>query len=90
LLSLRISPVTVRAAAGSIGQNAGVIVALSATAATSGTVTGSGTLAPAQIAGMINAQTYINVHTSAFPSGEAAIPADVTAMSGSVHGTDRQ
>lgn len=52
------------------GVNAGVIITLDLTGTTSGTISGGGTLTPAQIQGMIEHRTYINVHTSAFPGGE--------------------
>ena len=62
-------------------MNAGIIVALTQSGGTSGTVSGSGTLTPAEITGMLNGQTYINVHTVSHPGGEtrgqivAAVPA---------------
>jgi len=52
------------------GINAGVILALTATAATGGTITGNGILDAAQMAGMINGQTYVNLHTGQYPGGE--------------------
>ena len=47
-----------------------VIVPLTATMATSGTLTGSGTLTSAQITGMIAGMTYLNIHTALHPGGE--------------------
>jgi hypothetical protein len=38
--------------------------------ATTGTFSGSGTLTAAQITGMVNGQTYVNVHSQVFPGGE--------------------
>ena len=55
------------AAAGAV---ANPIVVLVATAATSGTVTGSGTLTPDQVTAMLGGMTYINVHTSGYSGGE--------------------
>ncbi len=53
------------------GVNAGVIFGLSFTlGATSGSFNGNGILTPAQITGALNGQTYVNIHTSAFPGGE--------------------
>jgi hypothetical protein len=54
-----------------VGMGAGVIVpASSFTAGTSGIFGGSGTLSPANIAGMIAGQTYCNVHSINFGAGE--------------------
>ncbi len=52
------------------GVNAGVIVGLTPTGGTSGTISGSGTLSVANANGMLAGNTYINVHTSMFPGGE--------------------
>jgi hypothetical protein len=52
------------------GVNAGVILGLTATAATSGTITGNGILTAPQVTGMINGQTYLNLHTQGIPGGE--------------------
>jgi len=52
------------------GANAGIIVGLTETGGTSGNVGGGGTLSPAEITGMLNGQTYINVHTTNNPGGE--------------------
>ena len=52
------------------GINAGVILALTATAATSGTITGNGIISAAQVTGMIGGLTYINLHSSMYPGGE--------------------
>jgi CHRD domain len=49
---------------------AGVILGLTATTATSGTLTGSGTLSANNTAGMIAGMTYLNIHTPAKPGGE--------------------
>jgi hypothetical protein len=52
------------------GVNAGVIVPLQLTGTTSGTVSGMGTLTGAQVDGMIQGLTYINIHTNLHPGGE--------------------
>ena len=49
---------------------AGVIVPLTVTMATSGTLTGSGTLTATQNAGMQAGMTYLNIHTALHPNGE--------------------
>jgi hypothetical protein len=50
--------------------NEGVIVTLVATAAASGTLTGSGTLTPTEVTGMLNGLTYLNIHTVLHSGGE--------------------
>jgi|HubBroStandDraft_6_1064221.scaffolds.fasta_scaffold646507_2 hypothetical protein len=50
--------------------NEGIIVTLVATNATSGTLTGSGTLTPADVTGMLDGLTYLNIHTALHTSGE--------------------
>ncbi|MCA9292927.1 MAG: CHRD domain-containing protein [Phycisphaerales bacterium] len=53
------------------GVNAGVLVTLSPTVgATSGTITGSGTLTAPQITDMLNGLHYINLHSTSFGGGE--------------------
>ena len=54
------------------GVPAPIIIALTLDqpGATTGTFSGSGTLTAAQITGMENGQTYVNVHSNVFPSGE--------------------
>src|SRR5207249_387416 len=54
------------------GVAAPIIIALTLDqpGATTGTFSGSGTLTAAQITGMENGQTYVNVHSNVFPSGE--------------------
>ena len=65
------------------GQNAAVILPLTATAGTSGTITGTGTLSSANATNLLNGLTYVNVHTSTFPGGEirgqiyARVPGDL-------------
>lgn len=51
-------------------MNAGVIIGLTATAATSGSITGNGVLDAGQITGMMDGLTYVNLHTSQNPGGE--------------------
>src|SRR5262245_44199588 len=53
-----------------VGVNAGIIVTLTETGGTSGNVSGGGTLTPAQITGMLNGLTYVNIHTSINGGGE--------------------
>lgn len=52
------------------GVNAGVILGLSFTAATSGTVTGNGILSVAHAQAVLDGLTYINVHSTQHPGGE--------------------
>lgn len=52
------------------GVNAGVIVPLSITGGTSGAITGGGVLTPAQITGMLDGLTYVNLHSTVSPGGE--------------------
>ncbi|MBI4580600.1 MAG: CHRD domain-containing protein [Planctomycetes bacterium] len=53
-----------------VGVNAGVLIPLSTTGGTSGTLSGSGTLSAANTANMIAGLMYVNVHTSFKPGGE--------------------
>ncbi len=52
------------------GVNAGVILQLAFTNATSGTVTGNGILSVAHAQALLDGLTYINVHSSLHPGGE--------------------
>jgi hypothetical protein len=52
------------------GMNAGIIVPLTFTGTTSGTVSGSGSLSAVQVAEMLGGQTYINIHSVTYPMGE--------------------
>jgi glucose/arabinose dehydrogenase len=52
------------------GENAGVILPLTVAGGTSGLVTGGGTLGPLEIQQILDGQTYVNVHSTAFPPGE--------------------
>ncbi len=52
------------------GANASVILGLTGTGTTSGTVFGSGTLSPANVTGMKNGLTYVNIHSTSFGGGE--------------------
>lgn len=57
-------------APGVIGVNGPVIINLGVVGGTSGTITGTANITPAQIALMRSHQTYINIHTTNFPGGE--------------------
>lgn len=52
------------------GVNAGIILGLVVTPATSGTFTGNGILSSTNVQGMLDGLTYINVHSGQFPGGE--------------------
>lgn len=52
------------------GANAGVVLPLAATNATSGTVSGAGTLSAATVADVLNGRAYINIHSTMFGGGE--------------------
>ena len=66
-----------------VGVNAGIIVTLTHTGGTSGTISGGGTLSPANITNMLNGLTYVNVHTVNNGGGElrGQIVSGVPAMS---------
>lgn len=53
-----------------VGSNAGVIVTLSPSGGSSGTITGNGVLNPTQIQGMLDGLCYVNVHSTFKPGGE--------------------
>jgi hypothetical protein len=55
---------------GAPGTTAGIIVTLTETGGTSGTVSGSGTLTGAEVTGMLAGLTYVNVHSSMHGGGE--------------------
>jgi hypothetical protein len=52
------------------GANAGVLISLPPTGGTTGNFSGSGTLSAANVTGMLNGLTYVNVHTTSNPLGE--------------------
>lgn len=52
------------------GFNGGVIVGLVNSGGTSGTLHGTGTFTDAQEDSLVNARTYVNVHSTTFPGGE--------------------
>jgi hypothetical protein len=52
------------------GMLGGILVTLTETGGTSGTISGGGTLSPANVAAMLAGNTYINVHTLNFGGGE--------------------
>jgi len=53
-----------------VGVNAPVLVPLTVPAATSGSVTGTGTMSTVQMNDMLGGQTYVNIHSDDFPDGE--------------------
>jgi hypothetical protein len=55
---------------GGVNDVAGVLVQLVFTAATSGTISFTGTVTPQVRADIISGMTYINVHSANFPNGE--------------------
>lgn len=57
-------------APGAIGVNAAVAIGFAAPGGTSGTITGSGTITPTQLAQLRAHQGYVNVHSANFPNGE--------------------
>ncbi len=64
------SPVHLHGLAGP-NANAGILVGLSAPlGVSSGAISGSGNVGLANIAGVVAGNSYINLHTSAFPAGE--------------------
>ncbi len=52
------------------GATADPVVTLTQTGGTSGTVTGAGTLTPAQVTDLQNGLMYVNVHSATYPNGE--------------------
>jgi len=52
------------------GVNAGIVIGLTPTGGTSGTISGGGTLSAANVTNMLNGLTYLNIHTTSFPGGE--------------------
>jgi hypothetical protein len=52
------------------GVNAAVLVPLTVSGGTAGTITGNGVITAAQALGMEQGLTYVNVHTQVFPGGE--------------------
>jgi glucose/arabinose dehydrogenase len=65
-----------------LGQNAGVMIPFTVPVATAGTVSGTVGLTPAQLAAIVDGQTYVNFHTAAYPGGEirGQIVAQATAV----------
>lgn len=53
-----------------VGSNAGVIVTITHTGGTSGTLSANGVLTAAQVQGMLDGLTYVNVHSTFKASGE--------------------
>lgn len=53
-----------------LGVAAPVMIPLLVTGGTTGTLSGGGSLSAAEVAGMLNGQTYLNVHTTGLPNGE--------------------
>ena len=55
---------------GAVGSNGPVVVTLSATSATAGTISGSGIVSPEFAVKMVNGLSYLNLHNATFPGGE--------------------
>ena len=53
-----------------IGSPGGIVLGLSGSGGTSGTISGSGVLTPAQVTDMLNGLHYINIHSANHPGGE--------------------
>ena len=53
-----------------VGMNGPILVPLTLPAATSGSVTGTGTMDASQMDMMTGGQTYVNIHSSTYPDGE--------------------
>lgn len=65
------------------GVPAGVLVGLSFTPASSGTITGSGTFAPTVLQHVLDGLTYVNLHSTFRPAGEIRgqiVPEPTTAL----------
>jgi hypothetical protein len=52
------------------GQNAGVILGLTVTGGTNGTITGGGTLSAQNAQHILDGNAYVNLHSDQFPGGE--------------------
>ena len=66
-----------------IGTPAGVLVGLAFTPATSGTITGAGTLSALNAQRMLDGLTYVNLHSTFRPGGEIRgqiVPEPATAL----------
>jgi len=68
------------------GANAGVILGLTPSGGTTGTISGSGTLTAAQTQALLDGLAYVNVHSSMFPGGEIRGQIDSVPGSGSPSG----
>ncbi len=55
---------------GRAGISGGVIIGLTNSGGTSGTLHGTGTFTDAQEDSLVNARTYVNVHSTTYPGGE--------------------
>ena len=64
------SPATAAVRPAAAGANAAIIVPLTITGTTSGTITGTGNMNSGQMNDMLTGMTYVNIHSSMFPSGE--------------------
>jgi len=53
--------------AAGVGTNARVLIDLGAVGGTSGTITGTRSITPTQIASLKSNQTYVNIHSANFP-----------------------
>ena len=52
------------------GANAAIIVPLTITGTTDGTISGTGNMSSGQMNDMLTGMTYVNIHSSMYPSGE--------------------
>jgi hypothetical protein len=53
-----------------VGQNGAVMIPLLVTGGTSGTISGGGSLSPADLTAVLSGNTYLNIHTTGLPLGE--------------------
>ena len=65
------------------GMNTGILVGLSQTGGTSGTISGGGMLNPGQVNDLLNGLTYVNLHTTMNSGGE--LRGQIDSVPGSGH-----